>query len=77
MWLAFAYVFCTGALALGNILRSHRRGFYLYTYGILMASTTLAEGLTLALRTPSTALSRGYARAQLAAQTRYEARRLN
>ena len=38
-----------------------------------MACTTLAEGLALALRTPSTALSRGYARAQLAAQTLHEA----
>ena len=38
-----------------------------------MASHTLAEGLTLALCTPSTALAHGHARAQVAAETLHEA----
>ena len=42
-----------------------------------MASHTLAEGLTLALRTPSAALAHGHARAQLAAETPHEAHRLS
>ena len=59
-----------------QVLNAHRRILPLYVR-YLMASTTLAEGLALALRTPSTALSRGYARAQVAAQTLHEAHRLS